>query len=121
MSHEFREPTCNADEAAKYLIINKDTLLRRVRAGLIPASKIGRSWVFLESDLSQYIKNNKWQSQNDPDLNITSADLKSAAASLDDQLGPVIDDRRNSLKLISGGRSCEGSRQAKRQRLKTVS
>ena len=43
-------------EAAGLVRLHKNTLQERVKAGLIPGAKIGRSWVFLESDLIAYIR-----------------------------------------------------------------
>lgn len=48
--------TLNLAEAAKYLLLHEQTLLARVRRGLIPgAAKPGKRWVFLEEGLREYI------------------------------------------------------------------
>ena len=48
--------TLNLDEAARFLKIHRETLRRRAKAGEIPGAKIGRSWVFIESDLESHIR-----------------------------------------------------------------
>jgi len=44
------------DEAVKYLKISKPTLLKHVRIGKIKATKVGRSWRFLQSELYRFLK-----------------------------------------------------------------
>ncbi|MFA6037431.1 MAG: helix-turn-helix domain-containing protein [Legionellales bacterium] len=48
--------TLNLNEAAQYLKIHPHTLQSRAKRGLIPGSRIGRRWVFLEADLAEYIR-----------------------------------------------------------------
>jgi excisionase family DNA binding protein len=45
-----------ADEAMKYLRISKPTLLKHVRLGKIRATKVGREWRFLQSELYRLLK-----------------------------------------------------------------
>ena len=44
------------DEAIQYLKISKPTLLKCVRLGKINATKVGREWRFLQSELYQLLK-----------------------------------------------------------------
>ena len=43
-------------EAARFLNIHPETLRGKAKAGEIPGAKIGRSWVFIESDLESHIR-----------------------------------------------------------------
>jgi excisionase family DNA binding protein len=46
-------------EAMQYLKISKPTLLKCVRLGKINATKVGREWRFLQSELYQFLKGTK--------------------------------------------------------------
>jgi excisionase family DNA binding protein len=48
--------TFNLNEAAKYLKIHPHTLQSRAKQGIIPGSRIGRRWVFLEADLADHVR-----------------------------------------------------------------
>lgn len=48
--------TLNLHQAAHHLKIHAGTLQKRAHAGQIPGAKIGRAWVFLETDLNEYIR-----------------------------------------------------------------
>ena len=50
------EKTLNALEAAQFLKIHIQTLYQLIKSRAIPAARIGRGWVFLESDLISFIK-----------------------------------------------------------------
>ena len=47
--------TLTADQAALLLHIHPQTLKTRARTGVIPGCKIGKTWVFVEHLLSQYL------------------------------------------------------------------
>ena len=47
------------DDAIQYLKISKPTLLKCVRLGKINATKVGREWRFLQSELYQFLKGTK--------------------------------------------------------------
>jgi excisionase family DNA binding protein len=44
------------EEAAAFLGMHPVTVLKKVRAGEIPAAKPGKRWVFLEEDLVAYLR-----------------------------------------------------------------
>lgn len=44
-----------AEQAAEFLQTSRDTLVRKARAGLIPAAKLGRQWRFRKSDLDAWL------------------------------------------------------------------
>jgi excisionase family DNA binding protein len=44
------------NEAMKYLKISKPTLLKHVHLGKIKATKVGREWRFLQSELYRFLK-----------------------------------------------------------------
>jgi excisionase family DNA binding protein len=48
--------TLNLEEAAAFLHMNPETLRERAKAGVIPAAKPGKCWVFLEEDLVAYVR-----------------------------------------------------------------
>ena len=48
--------TLDLHAAAKLLHIHPVTLRDKARAGLIPGAKIGKSWVFVEVDLIEFIR-----------------------------------------------------------------
>lgn len=48
--------TMNCTEAAKFLNMHPVTLSKKAHAGIIPAAKLAKSWVFIQDDLIQYIR-----------------------------------------------------------------
>lgn len=50
-----------AEEAAGLLKVSTKTLLRLARSHEVPASKVGRAWRFVRSDLLLYCAGNKGQ------------------------------------------------------------
>lgn len=51
-------------EAARFLKVSPVTLGRRVRAGEVPAKKIGNQWRFSRQALSQWIQSGTDRSEN---------------------------------------------------------
>jgi excisionase family DNA binding protein len=49
--------TLNAAEAAAVLHADPETVLMLARKGELPGAKIGKSWVFLRSDVLEYLSN----------------------------------------------------------------
>lgn len=47
--------TFDLDETASYLKADTETVRELAESGEIPAAKIGRSWVFLEADVHEYL------------------------------------------------------------------
>jgi len=47
--------TFTLNEAATFLKLHPHTVQERARAGIIPASKPGRRWVFLQTELEAYL------------------------------------------------------------------
>ncbi len=69
--------TMNRIEAAKFLNMHPVTLLQKVHAGIIPAAKPAKSWVFIKDDLIQYLRSNyQLQPVNQQDLKPISEPLK---------------------------------------------
>jgi excisionase family DNA binding protein len=52
MANETMTPA----EAAEYLRLGVETVKRKARAGELPASKTGRKWLFLRSELDAWLK-----------------------------------------------------------------
>lgn len=48
--------TLNLQQAAAMLNMHSEEVRRRAKAGRIPGAKIGKCWVFIESDLADYIR-----------------------------------------------------------------
>ena len=48
--------TLNLEEAAKFLHVHPITLQQKAKTGIIPGTKIGRRWVFIDVDLLQHIR-----------------------------------------------------------------
>ncbi|WP_436912802.1 helix-turn-helix domain-containing protein [Acinetobacter schindleri] len=48
--------TLSLDQAAIFLRMHPEELRRRAKLGLIPGAKPGKSWVFLEDDLADYLR-----------------------------------------------------------------
>ena len=46
----------NLQEAAEFLKVSKVTLGRRVRAGEVPAKKVGNQWRFSREALTQWLR-----------------------------------------------------------------
>ena len=44
-----------AQQAAEFLQTSRDTLIRKARAGLVPAAKFGREWRFRRSELDAWL------------------------------------------------------------------
>lgn len=59
MSKMKDDSVLTTDEAIQYLKISKPTLLKCVRLGKINATKVGREWRFLQSELYQLLKGTK--------------------------------------------------------------
>ena len=48
--------TLDLKQAAQFLRLHPEELRQRAKRGLIPRAKVGRSWVFIEDDLVQYVR-----------------------------------------------------------------
>ena len=48
--------TLNLAQAAAFLHVHEQTLLKLARGGKVPAAKVGRAWVFIDVDLLAYIR-----------------------------------------------------------------
>jgi hypothetical protein len=48
--------TLDLTQASAFLHVHEQTLLKLVRAGDVPAAKVGRAWVFIDVDLVAYIR-----------------------------------------------------------------
>src|ERR1019366_4690637 len=56
--------TLDLKQAACFLKLHPEELRRRAKAGRVPAAKVGKCWVFLESDLADYVRSlyaSDWQ------------------------------------------------------------
>ena len=55
-SNGIAERTLALNEAAAFLRMHPEEVRTRAKRGLIPGAKPGRSWVFLESDLAEFLR-----------------------------------------------------------------
>ncbi len=52
----FNNCTLSLKQAAEFLGLKKETLRRQVFSQKIPGAKVANQWVFLESDLVEYLR-----------------------------------------------------------------
>jgi excisionase family DNA binding protein len=57
-SMEQPEEILTIDQTSKFLKVGKSTLYKMARNGKIPASKVGREWRFVKSNIIKWIKRN---------------------------------------------------------------
>src|ERR1700680_3645190 len=48
--------TLSLPEAAAFLRMHPEEVRRRAKCGAIPGAKPGRSWIFIEDDLADYVR-----------------------------------------------------------------
>ncbi|WP_227544782.1 helix-turn-helix domain-containing protein [Sapientia aquatica] len=48
--------TLDLSEAAEFLKMHPEEVRRRAKLGQLPGAKPGKSWVFLENDLAEYVR-----------------------------------------------------------------
>jgi hypothetical protein len=48
--------TLNLREAAAFLHMHPEEVRTRTKRGIIPGAKIGRCWVFIDTDLAEFIR-----------------------------------------------------------------
>ena len=58
--------TLKLEQAADYLCLHPETVRERAKSGIIPASKPGRRWVFLQHELEAYLKQCRSTAQTVP-------------------------------------------------------
>jgi len=51
-------------EVAAYLRLSKDTVYRMAQSGKIPASKVGTQWRFRQSDVDEWLEQQKNVAKN---------------------------------------------------------
>jgi len=56
--------TYDIDEAADFLKVDRETARDLAMAGKLPGAKVGRAWVFLETDLIEFLKDKIRQQTN---------------------------------------------------------
>lgn len=102
--------TCGVDRALAILHVSKSTLLRQVRAGIVPGSKPGRKWVFIEADLIKHIRENYKRPCciSASSLHFGGVDSKSMVENSASQLAQQIAAKRKNLRptlvILPGGK-----------------
>lgn len=51
------KPTCDLQEAADLLKVHPKTVQDLIRDGVLPAAKVGRSWVMMTKDVLAHLEN----------------------------------------------------------------
>jgi excisionase family DNA binding protein len=94
-------PTIGLDEAARFLHMAPSTLRERAAAGKLSAYKPGKTWVFLQDELLNYLKSTKAACPFiiDPTPRIGGPDSNSRAMKSASRLAREIAAKRKSLKL----------------------
>ena len=89
--------TLDVAEAAMYLKMSKDAVMRRARSGEIPGAKLGKRWVFLKKDLATAIRE-AYSSRytNRKAQKITMFDSRLAAKKLEERLEQLTGPKRSS-------------------------
>lgn len=54
--HDRSKLSFDADEAADFLKIHRNTVLELAEKGELPGAKIGRAWVFVTDDLVEWLR-----------------------------------------------------------------
>ena len=69
-----------AKQAADLLQTSRDTLIRKARAGEIPAAKLGREWRFREADLDAWLAagGDRYEARVEEELALELAERKAA-------------------------------------------
>jgi hypothetical protein len=97
------------EEAADFVGLNVSTLQARAKAGTVRGSKPGKRWVFLESDLIDYLRSLQCRSDAPQAANTGTSTLQRLQAELDARLGPRTGGRRRNIttssRPASGGKS----------------
>lgn len=104
--------TIGITEAAALLRMSEDALMRKARAGIVPADKPGRQWVFVKADLLAWMreraKARACPSIAAPTLRIGGVDSNSTIERSASQLAHEIRSKRRNLKprleLVHGGK-----------------
>ena len=87
-------------EAAAFLRVHKTTLTERVKAGAVPAAKVGRAWVFIETDLIIYIRE-QYLCHSSKEKTVSTGGRVSrspATSGYTAQLGKLLEQRRKKSK-----------------------
>src|ERR1700730_7041197 len=94
------DPTIGLDEAARFLHMAASTLRKRAAAGKLNAYKPGKTWVFLQDELLNYLKSTKAPCPSivAPTPRIGGPDSNSRAAKSASRLAREIAAKRKSLK-----------------------
>jgi len=83
--------TLDLKQAAKLLCIHPDTLRARAAAGIVRGYKPGRSWVFFESEVIEYLRST-CPSTSEKTANTGGAKSQLPVKQLDDQLARLLSD-----------------------------
>ncbi len=61
-----------AQQAAEFLQTSRDTIIRKARAGELPAAKLGREWRFRRADLDRWLRRggDRYERQVEEGMNI---------------------------------------------------
>ncbi len=93
------EPFLTTEEVLEYLQVNLRTVYRLIKAGRIPAVRVGRQWRFRKSDLDTWLEGQRTQAAR-PQASATVAPLRPAPAPSRPRI-LVVDDEASIREMLS--------------------
>jgi excisionase family DNA binding protein len=102
--------TLGLEEAARALRMAASTLRKRAAAGIVPAYKPGRQWVFLPDEIAQYMKASRppCRSIAAPTLRtggvVSSSTIEKSASQLAQEIASKRRNLKPRLALVPGGK-----------------
>ncbi len=91
------EAFLTTEEVLEYLQVNLRTVYRLIKAGKIPAVRVGRQWRFRKSDIDEWLQS---QSRSEAAIDAPTSDLENAGAARRPRV-LVVDDEESIRDLLS--------------------
>lgn len=91
------EAFLTTEEVLEYLQVNLRTVYRLIKAGKIPAVRVGRQWRFRKSDIDEWLQS---QSRSEAAIDGPTSDLETAGAARRPRV-LVVDDEESIRDLLS--------------------
>ena len=73
------DPFLTTDEVLAYLNLNLKTVYRLIKAGRLPAVRVGRQWRFRKSDID------RWLAEGRPPANAAESEARASVLVVDDE------------------------------------
>jgi excisionase family DNA binding protein len=97
------EPFMTTEEVIEYLQVNARTVYRLVKAGKLPAVRVGRQWRFRKRDIDSWLENRNRHTVSAPAVPVTAVREARQPQQYDPHGRPkvlVVDDEENVRKLL---------------------